>query len=139
MKQLVLDASVTMRWVLVDRVPPLSERIRELLSRENWSAIVPALWYWEVANTVVTASRKGGLVGPMEDAWQRAQNWFERVEGDAFSDRAVVEAVAIAKRHRLTVYDASYLELAQRRGLPLATLDEALQAAGRAAGVQVDF
>lgn len=139
MKQLVLDASVTMRWVLVDRVPPLSERVRELLSRENWSAIVPALWYWEVANTVVTAARKGGLVGPMEDAWQRAQNWFERVEGDAFSDRVVVEAVAIAQRHRLTVYDASYLELAQRRGLPLATLDEALQAAGRAAGVQVDF
>jgi predicted nucleic acid-binding protein len=129
----VFDASVTMEWCFDD------ERTAEtdaLLRRLGTSpAIVPQLWPLEVANVLALAVRKGRLTSP-----QRAQ-FIALLEGSNIhidsdtASRAFGPTLALAEAHGLTLYDATYLELAERRRLPLATLDRDLRTAATAAGV----
>ena len=99
--------------------------------------MVPALWYWEMANGLLVASRRG------RKEWSEVRPQLEWlgaldivVDDDSISAAWHLTA-SIALRHRLTAYDAAYLELALRRSLPLATLDKALARAARAEGVEV--
>ena len=98
-------------------------------------AVAPSLWPLEVLNALIMAERRKRV-----DAAQRQRlSGFLRDLPIALDDETAAQAwsatIQLAERHRLTVYDAAYLELAQRRDLPLASLDQELRAAAEAAGV----
>ena len=131
----VLDCSVTMSWVFPDEASAATDQLRE--SMIEGRAFVPALWPVEVGNVLLTATRRGRITA---DECPRICASLEAlpVEIDPVStSRAWDTALALARKHRLAGYDAMYLELAARMQLPLATLDQALGAAGRAEGLDV--
>ena len=135
MTAFVLDCSVTMSWVFPDEASEATDRLRESLI--EGCAFVPALWPVEVGNVLLTATRRGRISA---DEWPRIRTNLEAlpVEIDPVStSRAWGAALELAREHRLSGYDATYLELAVRMQLPLATLDRALAASARAEGLDV--
>jgi len=130
---LILDSSVTLAWVYSDET---TEAIREVFGRlQELGAWVPGLWRLEVANILEMGVRRGRHDGAFRDA-TLADLALLPIRLDPETDRHAWSAtVRLAERHKLTVYDAAYMELAQRRGLPLATLDTELRSAASAEGV----
>lgn len=128
----VLDASVAAVWAFDDEDHPLAARASgQLRSRQ---AAVPSLWWFEIRNTVIVNERRGRI-----DLVRSARFFQLLARLPIRLDHAVDEAtlLALARKHRLTVYDAAYLELAQRLKAPLATLDAALAAAATAEHLQL--
>ena len=135
---LVLDASMALAWQF-RRVDPaeilLAEKALEQLS--SVTATVPALWYAEVANGVLRGERQG-MILPTQTAFFLNELSEAEIVADEISPRARQAVVLdLARVHGLTVYDATYLELAIRRAATLATFDRRLAGAARAAGVRV--
>lgn len=131
----VLDCSVTMAWVFPDEASESTNTLRESLVKD--SAVVPVLWRIEVGNVLLVATRRGRIT---EDDWPRIRDDLEALPIDIDPEscvRVLDSVLPIANEHDLSVYDAMYLELALRLGLPLATLDQGLVAAGKAAGIEV--
>ena len=125
---IVVDASVVLAPVLKEA----HSRAIAGLDAAVW--VVPALWWFEVRNGLVVNERRN-RVSAIETT-----GFLQRLSNTALTiDRSPDEAtlMALARRHRLTVYDAAYLELAMRERAPLATLDAALAAAARREGVAV--
>jgi|GraSoi2013_115cm_1033766.scaffolds.fasta_scaffold14591_3 predicted nucleic acid-binding protein len=122
----VLDASIVVAWAF-DEVNAVASETRERIRREG--AAAPTLWWFEVRNALVQGERRGRF---SEFATARFLRDISRLA--ITIDRAPSEqgVLTLARRHRLTVYDASYLELAQREALPLATLDKELATAAGA-------
>ena len=130
---LVIDASVALAWVFGDERHDTAWQIVERL-REG-PAWVPAHFHLEVGNGLLTGLRRGRLTADQARTAVVALGALPiEVDVDT-SSRALSECWSLAARHGLTTYDAAYLELAIRRGLPLATLDERLASAARAEGV----
>ena len=132
---LVLDCSATMAWLFPDEATDATERLRDSLVEDR--AFVPSLWPVEVANVLLAATRRRRI---RVDEWPGICAHLDAlpIEIDPVSTSRVWGAVLeLANRHGLSAYDAMYLELAVRMRIPLATLDRALAAAGRAAGVDV--
>jgi len=131
----VLDASVTMAWAFKEDLTPLAERLlKELVAGE---ALVPAVWPLEVANVLIVSERRGRVDrGDVERFAELLLGLPIRVHASTESF-AFDEALPLARDTGLSVYDASYLELAGRLGLPLATLDAALVRAAANVGVRV--
>ena len=127
----VIDNSVAAGWVLENQATAYSTHIASRLQTQ--SACAPALWEVELTNVLRTACIRQRL-----DA-QRAQQMLLRIDDMSIEvDRHPVprsELLALALRFGLTTYDAAYLELALRRQLPIATLDQALVNAAMASGV----
>jgi predicted nucleic acid-binding protein len=132
-RRLVIDGSVSGGWCFPDEASPLTEAVFEEVARSG--AIVPALWLYEMANILTVAEQRGRI---------EARN--AAVIRDALSDlhieldhtrtlRSLPALAELARDHRLTGYDAAYLELALRTGSTLATLDGALERAAPQAGV----
>jgi predicted nucleic acid-binding protein len=132
---LVLDSSATLAWIYSDET---SDAIRQLFDAvANTGALVPALWRLEVANSLTVAVRRGRINAEFRRAALDDLALLD-ITTDAYTDpHAWAETLLLADRFGLTVYDAAYLELAHRRALPLATLDEALGAAASALGLDV--
>jgi predicted nucleic acid-binding protein len=133
----VLDNSVTMRWFFGDGKPQeLAYAGKVLDAMKEASALVPATWGLEVANVIAKAEAKGWVTEARSGAF------LEMLEGVAIEvdaatfDHALSATLQLARRYKLSAYDASYLELALRLGVPLATLDEDLQKAAKKAGVR---
>ncbi|MDA8231592.1 MAG: type II toxin-antitoxin system VapC family toxin [Magnetospirillum sp.] len=130
----VLDASVALAWCFEDTANPAAERALDALAAGG-EAVVPPLWRLEMANVLVIAERRKRLT---EADTARFLGLLESLPIQAAPDRGGTAAiVALARAHGLTAYDTAYLDLAQRTGLPLATLDGQLAEAARAAGVTV--
>jgi predicted nucleic acid-binding protein len=134
----LLDASMALAWQF-KRVDPaeilLAEKALEELS--SFQAIVPALWYAEVANGVLRGERQGAI-SSIQTAYFLNELAQTEIVADEISPRTRQAAVLdLARSHGLTVYDATYLELALRRVATLATFDRKLADAARAAGVRV--
>ena len=132
---LVLDSSMCLSWCFEDERTPAALAVRERVVEAG--AAVPPLWRYEVANALLMAQRRGRIdmerrVALLQALGDLGIEEDRTPEGDPW--RA---AVRLADVNRLTVYDAAYLELAQRRGLPLATLDRELIAAAGQAGVVI--
>jgi predicted nucleic acid-binding protein len=127
----VLDASVVHDWALGER-HPTAGAIRDRLNTD--SALATSLWWFEVRNGLIMAERRRRSSEEYSAAFLRRLLQFP-VTIDHTPNEATV--MALARRHRLTVYDASYLELALREALPLATLDGSLATAARQEGVEV--
>jgi predicted nucleic acid-binding protein len=124
---LVLDSSATLAWVYSDETTEGIRAVFDQVSSEG--AWVPSLWRLEVANVLQMGVRRGRHDGAFRDATV-ADLGLLPVQVDSETERQAWGAtLRLAERHTLTVYDAAYLELALRRGLPLATLDQELRAA----------
>lgn len=129
----VLDASAAVAWASPDEAP--SAELAAAVA--SGTAVAPALWPFEVQNVLTVLRRRGRLKG--ED-WEAAAGALRaiRIEIESADRRRVEEDVLkIADQYGLTVYDAAYLELALRRRIPLATLDDALRRTATSAGVEV--
>ncbi len=128
----VLDASVTLCWAFADEEHPVAAAALDLLHQHE--AHVPSLWWFEVRNILIVNERRRRLSEAETSAFLRNLTQLA-----INVHRALVEAalLILARQHRLTVYDAAYLELAQREDMPLATLDVALQGAAVQAGVRL--
>lgn len=132
----VLDNSVAMRWLLIDRPSDVQDYARGVLQRlaSGDTAVVPNLFTLEAANVLVK-SLKRGLITEASAREFLALLAELNIETDATThERALHDTLNIAIAHDLSAYDAAYLELALREGLPLATLDDALSAALAHAG-----
>jgi predicted nucleic acid-binding protein len=130
---LVLDSSATLAWAYSDETTEAIRQVFDLLSQNG--AWVPALWRLEVANILQMGVRRGRHDAAFRDATLADLALLPINLDPETNSQAWGATVRMAERHRLTVYDAAYLELAQRRGLPLATLDGELRAAARAENV----
>jgi predicted nucleic acid-binding protein len=132
---LVLDSSATLAWIY-DEETTLA--IRALFDRvADEGAVVPALWRLEVANSLTVAVRRARIDVEFRRAALADLALLDISSDQHTNSQAWGETLRLADRFRLTLYDAAYLELAQRRQLPLATLDQELQAAAQAIGTQV--
>jgi len=131
---LVLDASTALRWMVDAPASPVSLRALHLL-QSGTIGVVPDLWYYEVSNALIMAERRGRataqLVSAHIDDIERLAAFLE------VSPTTPSALIAAARQSGLTAYDAAYFELALRRNLPLATLDDKLRAAAQRAGIEL--
>lgn len=132
----VLDYSITMRWLfLSEKASDQRYANRVLESLENVTAFVPSLWHLEVASVLLNAERRNEIeAGESEGFVCQLENLPIEVDTST-SMRVFGRTFGLARAYKLTSYDAAYLELAIREGLPLATLDKDLSKAAKKAGV----
>jgi predicted nucleic acid-binding protein len=130
---MILDSSVTLAWIYSEE---MTTAIGEVFTRlERSGAWVPALWKLEVANVLGIGLRKGRHDAAFRDR-TLADLALLPISLDPETDKhAWSTTVRLADQYKLTAYDAAYLELAERRRLPLATLDAELRSAASAEGV----
>jgi predicted nucleic acid-binding protein len=135
MNPLVIDSSVALTWCFEDEASPRSDALLDQVRDEG--AVVPGLWHLEVANVLLQAEKRGRITAA--DIAMRLELIAELpIDTDnETAARAWREILALARAEGLTTYDAAYLELAIRRGLPLLTKDQALIAAAQRTGVAV--
>jgi predicted nucleic acid-binding protein len=132
----VLDNSVAMRWCFDNATHPYAEAVLAKLARGE-DAVVPVLWLYEASAVIARAQNRGTLVTATAGAFiAELQSLNIRVDEES-ATRILSDVHRLAITHRLTSYDAAYLELALRRNLPLATLDDDLVRASKAAGISV--
>jgi predicted nucleic acid-binding protein len=130
---LVLDASVTMAWCFDDEATPETDALLDQVVET--SAIVPTIWRFEVGNALQVAIRRKRIDAIFRDD-ALAKLAAMPITVDAETDlHAWTAALRLCERFGLTLYDAAYLELAQRCSLPLATLDRDLRKAAPAVNV----
>jgi predicted nucleic acid-binding protein len=133
----VLDNSVTMRWFFGDGKPQelaYAGKVLDAMKQDN--ALVPVTWGVEVANVIARAEAKGLVTEARSGAFLEMLDGVDiDVDSGTFA-QALSGTLQLARRYKLSAYDASYLELALRLGMPLATLDEDLQKAAKKAGVK---
>jgi predicted nucleic acid-binding protein len=130
---LIIDASLTMTWYFEDEATKASKDLLDTVARDG--AMAPPLWRIEVANAFQSGIRRKRIDAAYRDA-SLADLGRLPISIDADTDAHVwTTTLRLSDRYALTIYDACYLELAQRRNLPLATLDQALRAAAQALGL----
>jgi predicted nucleic acid-binding protein len=131
----VLDASVAASWAFEDEISPYSDRILGMLDHDT--ALVPAIWPLEIANAIHGAQRRGHIEAA-DTARFTGLIPILRIQIDRLRlDQAFTSVLDLAREHHLSVYDASYLELAMREGLALATQDRRLREAAETSGVKI--
>jgi predicted nucleic acid-binding protein len=128
----VLDASVAASWCFADEATPSGEALRESMTERK--AVVPTLWHAECANLLLVAERRKRIT---PERCAELLDLFDilPVETVDESDRMRGPVLRLARAHRLTIYDAAYLDLAIQRGIELATRDGDLRRAARRAKV----
>lgn len=130
----VLDASTALAVALPDETSERADRVVERFHAER--GIVPALWLLEVANGLVLAERRQRISpGSAEERLNLLLSYPIDVVEASLAD--VPTIYALARKHGLSAYDATYLNLAIGRRLPLATGDGELRRAARSAGIEV--
>ena len=136
MSRFILDASVTLCWCFENQATQYTEAIFERLAGGE-EASVPFIWPLEVANVLLTAERRKALkLAQVTSFLEQLSAWPIQVDTLGV-DRAFQQILNAARSHNLSTYDAAYLELAVREGLPLATLDKDLRRAANAVGVKI--
>jgi len=132
----VVDASFALAWVLQDEATVATDEILDSLG-EGAKAFVPALWLWEIGNALLGVERrKRATTAEVGRHLTLLQSYPIEID-EAAVNQAWIGTHLLAQKHKLTGYDAAYLELAIRRGLPLATLDTELAAAAKAEKIEV--
>ncbi|HUH13848.1 MAG TPA: type II toxin-antitoxin system VapC family toxin [Longimicrobiales bacterium] len=129
----VLDASVALAWCFEDEGGDYADGVLDALRTSE--AIAASLWPLEVANGLLTAERRGRVEAGEAASFGRLLLALPIVIDPVARSRAFEATRAAARTHALSAYDAAYLELAVRLGVPLATLDERLGRAAEAEGV----
>ena len=130
---LVLDSSVTLSWCFEDERTDATDALLHQVVESGAEA--PSLWPLEILNALSMAERRRRI---NSERRQRLCGFLHDLPVNIdveTASRAWAATSQLATRFKLTLYDATYLELAQRLNLPLATLDKELRAAGRALGI----
>lgn len=128
----VLDASIAACWAFEDEDHPTAALALERIRTDE--AQVPSVWWFEVRNTLIVNERRGRITEADTAALLRGLSRLG-ITVDRSPEEAAV--LTLARRHSLSVYDAAYLELAQREQLPLVTLDKELRLAAHAIGTKM--
>jgi predicted nucleic acid-binding protein len=131
----VVDSSIALTWCFEDEASHETDRLFERVRDDG--AVVPGLWHLEVANVLLQAERRGRI--GRADVARRLMliSDLPIATDQETTPRAWRETLSLARAENLTAYDAAYLELAERRGLPLMTRDNELGAAAKRLGVTV--
>lgn len=132
----ILDSSLALSWCFRDEATPETDAVLDSLAGKI-KAHVPALWFWEITNVIAQAERRRRINASDSQKYLGFLNTLPiAVEADAHQ-HAWIGTLVLARQHSLSIYDAAYLDLAQRLGLPLGTLDVKLQQAARAIGTEL--
>jgi len=130
---LVIDSSITLAWFFADERSDAADTVLRQVTESG--AVAPSLWRLEVANALQMAVRRNRINMNFRDAsLVDLRALAVTIDGET-DHHAWTTTLHLAEQYRLTLYDAAYLELAQRLNLPLATLDQELRAAGGAIGI----
>lgn len=133
MSEFVLDCSIAVAWLFEDEANPETDALLDRTMESG--ALVPALWRLEVGNVLSRAERRRRIDPSKLASYVDVLVQLPIATDTETEERALRETLALARQERLTTYDAAYLEVAMRRGIPLATLDKALIRAARRVGV----
>ncbi len=129
----VLDCSIAVSWCFEDEASVATDELLERVRDET--ALVPAPWHLELGNVLLQAERRGRISAGDVTVRLELLAHLPIVTDEETTARSLREILTLARAEKLTTYDAVYLELAMRRGLPLATKDHALIGAAMRAGV----
>jgi len=133
---LVVDASITIAWLVEDEHSEYAEAT--LTAFEADSAVVPAIWHWEISNTLLVLERKGRLADAVA-MYLKVVRLPIDVELLAYSqDQRAISEIQLARKYNLSAFDAAYLALAKATSHPLATLDAKLAHAARKESLYFD-
>ena len=132
-ERLVLDCSVALCWYFRDEADPYADGVATKLT--STEAVVPSLWPLEVAKAVLMGERRKRSTHADARRWIVVLETLPITLDGETAAHARNDTLKLARAQNLSAYDAAYLELALREGLPLATLDAGLKAAARAVGV----
>lgn len=133
--QFILDASIALAWHFEDESSALADAIAERCLDER--VIVPRHWHAEVTNGLLSGERRKRTAPDRVAFFLKRLALIDLVEDDMGGEEVFERILPLARAHKLTVYDALYLELAERQGVPLATLDTELAIAGRSVGIEI--
>lgn len=134
----VLDNSVVMRWLFGDGKPLSARYASEVLDAMlAANAIVPGVWGVEVANVISRAEAQNLITEARSEAFLEMLAGVAIEVDEASAHHALSSVLNLARRYKLSAYDAAYLELALRQGVALATLDTDLRRAAKKAGVKI--
>ena len=125
----VIDNSVVMTWCFKDQINQYADAILDRL--EVSTAVVPSIWPLEVGNILLVAERKKRLSEADSTRFIVLLAELPIIIEQEPPERMMKDILALAREHQLSTYDASYLDLAMRKGLPIATLDNRLKAAAK--------
>ena len=132
MTSIVIDNSVFLAWCLGDEENPVATGAMRRVAEEG--GVVPRIWWYELRNALLMNERRG-RISPQQVSDTLADSLALGIVIDEEHDDSLI--LDFARRLKLTVYDAAYLEIAFRRSLPLATLDQRLREAAEAIGVEI--
>ena len=132
----VLDSSIALAWCFVDEHAVYLQSVLDSFTH-NSVAIVPALWHLEVANILLVSERRKRCTNAEVVQWLGFLSGLPIQEDTETSKKAWGDTLHLGRSHGLSVYDASYLELALRLGVDIATLDVDLRKAAVKAGVKM--
>ena len=135
MTEYVLDASITLCWCFGDESTPATWSLLNML--EEGSAVVPTIWALEITNILTNSERRGRLTEAKTHEFIHLLQGLNIEIDQETSSRAFREILLLSRTHNLSSYDAAYLELTMRLGVPLATKDSALRKVARNLGVAV--
>ncbi|MDF5727395.1 MAG: type II toxin-antitoxin system VapC family toxin [Rhizonema sp. PD38] len=131
----VLDCSIAMAWCFEDEATEFTDSLLESLVQAT--AKVPSIWFLEVANVLAISERRGRTNQAKMTQFLQLLRGLPIIADIKTEEKAFTDVLTLARTHRLTSYDAAYLELALREALPLATLDEGLKRVALNIGVTV--
>jgi predicted nucleic acid-binding protein len=132
---IVIDASVALAWCFPDEASEYADGV--LVGLDGRTAMVPAIWSPEITNALLVGERRKRIRQPEVRRFLELLKGLSILEdGQPFAE-TVSNVLPLAREYDLSAYDAAYLDVAVRHEAPLATLDKALQKAGRAAGLKI--
>lgn len=131
----IIDNSVVMAWCFEDETSPYADHILDQL--DLCTGFVPSIWPLEVCNFLLVAERKKRIGEADSTRFISLLSELPIIVEQEPPERMIKEIFALARKHNLSSYDASYLDLAMRKGLPIATLDKNILAAAKQSKVPV--
>lgn len=131
----VVDASVGFAWVYPGQATPETDDLLNTVA-DGAEVVVPALWFLEMANVLLIAQRRQRLTAAQRKIALGTLAAMQITMDDEGGRNAFDKISDLAEKYGLTIYDATYLELALRRSLPLASRDEALRNAAKRNGIK---
>jgi predicted nucleic acid-binding protein len=132
--EFVLDGSLTMAWCFEDEASPETDEIQDWLAADA-HAYVPTLWHLEIANILWACERRKRIAEADSIQFLTVLAGLNITTDRQTEQHAGQTTLGLARLHGLSVYDAAYLELAMRMGMPLASKDQALRKVARAVGL----
>jgi predicted nucleic acid-binding protein len=132
---LIIDCSMAMAWCFADEATAETAKVQDRLIAE--AAVVPSHWFLEVVNVLAMAEKRKRIAAADASAFLRLLAALDIQTDHETSARAFDHLPPLCRSHGLTSYDAAYLDLALRRRLPLASLDDDLRQAAISLGIQV--